>query len=69
MPVTTSCSEIAWVAFPLLFILGVCMIVDGIKNKPSAEEKVKRHSFWILVVTAIATSLDTMEVGVSLDLL
>lgn len=58
-----------WVAFSLLFILGMCMIVDGVKNKPSKEEKVKRHGFWLLVVTAIATSLDAMAVGVSLAFL
>lgn len=58
-----------WVAFSLLFILGMCMIVDGIKNKPSEEEKVKRHGFWLLVATAIATSLDAMAVGVSLAFL
>ncbi|MBB1174673.1 manganese efflux pump, partial [Klebsiella pneumoniae] len=47
-----------WVAFSLLFILGMRMIVEGVRNRPDEEEKVKRHGFWILVATAIATSLD-----------
>ncbi|WP_024531225.1 manganese efflux pump MntP [Serratia fonticola] len=57
-----------WVAFSLLFILGTRMIVEGGKNKPE-EEKVNRHGFWVLVATAIATSLDAMAIGVGLAFL
>ncbi|WP_025121889.1 MULTISPECIES: manganese efflux pump MntP [unclassified Serratia (in: enterobacteria)] len=57
-----------WVAFSLLFILGARMIVEGAKNKPE-EEKVTRHGFWVLVATAIATSLDAMAIGVGLAFL
>ncbi|NIG63041.1 MAG: manganese efflux pump MntP [Serratia symbiotica] len=58
-----------WITFSLLFILGMCMIAEGVKKKPSEEKKVKRHGFWLLVFTAIATSLDAMTVGVSLAFL
>ncbi len=58
-----------WIAFSLLFILGMRMIVEGVRNRPDEEEKVKRHGFWILVATAIATSLDAMAVGVGLAFL
>ncbi|KFK91819.1 MULTISPECIES: manganese efflux pump MntP [unclassified Serratia (in: enterobacteria)] len=58
-----------WVAFGLLFILGARMIMEGIKNAPLEEQKVKRHGFWVLVVTAIATSLDAMAIGVGLAFL
>ncbi|AGE18631.1 manganese efflux pump MntP [Serratia marcescens] len=58
-----------WVAFSLLFILGMRMIVEGVRNRPDEEEKVKRHGFWILVATAIATSLDAMAIGVGLAFL
>lgn len=57
-----------WVAFSLLFILGARMIVEGVKNKPE-EDKVNRHGFWVLVATAIATSLDAMAIGVGLAFL
>ena len=39
------------------------------RNRPDEEEKVKRHGFWILVATAIATSLDAMAIGVGLAFL
>ncbi|WP_127959770.1 manganese efflux pump MntP [Serratia microhaemolytica] len=60
-----------WIAFTLLFILGARMISEGLKNKPEAEEeqKIRRHGFWLLVTTAIATSLDAMAVGVGLAFL
>lgn len=56
-----------WVAFSLLFILGMRMIVEGVRNRPEEEEKVKRHGFWLLVATA--TSLDAMAIGVGLAFL
>lgn len=58
-----------WVAFGLLSILGVRMITQGMKNNPEESAKVKRHGFWVLVATAIATSLDAMIIGVGLALL
>jgi putative Mn2+ efflux pump MntP len=58
-----------WVAFSLLFILGMRMIVAGAKNQPCDTPKVQRHGFWLLVATAIATSLDAMAIGVGLAFL
>lgn len=58
-----------WVAFSLLLILGMRMIIEGLKNTPEQQRKVKRHGFWVLVVTAIATSLDAMAIGVGLAFL
>lgn len=58
-----------WVAFGLLFILGARMIVEGVKNKPHEQQQVKSHGFWVLVATAIATSLDAMAIGVGLAFL
>lgn len=58
-----------WVAFGLLLILGVRMIVEGLKTPEAEAPKLRRHSFWILAATAVATSLDAMAVGVGLALL
>jgi putative Mn2+ efflux pump MntP len=59
-----------WVAFTLLFILGARMIVEGLKNKPEeASTNQRSHGFWILVLTAIGTSLDAMAIGVGLAFL
>jgi len=59
-----------WVAFGLLLVLGIRMIHEGIKKDNEQEAEVQnRHGFWLLVTTAIATSLDAMAVGVGLAFL
>lgn len=58
-----------WVAFGLL-LLGLRMIHEGVRKENCDESEVpRRHSFWVLVTTAIATSLDAMAVGVGLAFL
>ena len=59
-----------WIAFCLLAVLGVRMIQAGFTApKQDVEEKPRRHSFAVLAVTAFATSIDAMAVGVSLAFL
>ncbi len=59
-----------WVAFILLLILGVRMISEAFKKDTGEEAEIpSRHGFWLLVTTAIATSLDAMAVGVGLAFL
>ncbi|MCY1421302.1 putative manganese efflux pump MntP [compost metagenome] len=56
-----------WIAFGLLFVLGLHMIYNGVRHEDeTGEEKPSQHSFWILVVTAVATSIDALAVGVGL---
>ncbi len=56
-----------WIAFILLIFLGGRMIIEGIRGGSDEDETpLRRHSFWLLVTTAIATSLDAMAVGVGL---
>lgn len=57
-----------WIAFILLTFLGGRMVIEGIRNEVE-DEPVHRHGFWLLVTTAIATSLDAMAVGVGLAFL
>ncbi|KAA0018264.1 manganese efflux pump MntP [Salinicola corii] len=58
-----------WIAFVLLGALGAHMIWEGFKPVPveaddgSAPE---RKSVWLLALTALATSIDAMAVGVTL---
>ncbi|WP_110597654.1 manganese efflux pump MntP [Salinicola lusitanus] len=58
-----------WIAFVLLGALGAHMIWEGFKPVPveaddgSAPE---RKSGWLLALTALATSIDAMAVGVTL---
>jgi len=55
-----------WIAFTLLLILGLHMIYNGIKHDDEEEEKPDSHSFVILAITAFATSIDALAVGVGL---
>lgn len=56
-----------WIAFTLLVVLGLHMIYNGLKHDDEEEEqKPDQHSFWILAVTAFATSIDALAVGVGL---
>ncbi len=59
-----------WIAFTLLGVLGVRMILAGLNGADDAEEdKPDRHSFWLLAITGLATSIDAMAVGVGLAFL
>lgn len=59
-----------WIAFALLIFLGSRMLIEGWRGSDDAEEEPpRRHGFWLLVTTAIATSLDAMAVGVGLAFL
>lgn len=59
-----------WIAFVLLVFLGGRMIAEGLRGDDSTDcDPAQRHGFWLLVTTAIATSLDAMAVGVGLAFL
>lgn len=59
-----------WIAFVLLMFIGIKMITDAKeKKKESCEEKPKELSFKILLLQAIATSIDALAVGVGLSAL
>lgn len=55
-----------WIAFGLLLALGLHMIYNGFKKEEDVVEKPGQHSFFILAVTAVATSIDALAVGVGL---
>jgi putative Mn2+ efflux pump MntP len=54
-----------WIAFGLLAIVGGKMIYESLKGDHATRERPQRHSLAVLVVTALATSLDALAVGVS----
>lgn len=58
-----------WIAFGLLGGLGLLMIKNGCAAPHGEISKRVKYSFWILVVTAFATSIDAMAVGVGLAFL
>jgi putative Mn2+ efflux pump MntP len=56
-----------WIAFGLLSILGIKMIVETFKN--AEEKKFNPLLLSVLIVMAIATSIDALVVGISFAIL
>ena len=56
-----------WIAFTLLAGLGARMTWVGFRSDASdIDERPQSHSFWILALTGLATSIDALAVGVGL---
>jgi putative Mn2+ efflux pump MntP len=56
-----------WIAFTLLAGLGARMTWVGFRSDDSGiDERPESHSFWILALTGLATSIDALAVGVGL---
>lgn len=58
-----------WIAFILLGIIGGKMLYESIKDDGKQECSVFSLSFKLLIVQAIATSIDALAVGISLSVL
>jgi len=58
---------IPWVALILLGYIGGKMIYDGIKNKETDCEDKKKLTFVVLIIQAIATSIDALSVGLTIS--
>jgi manganese efflux pump family protein len=58
-----------WIAFVLLAIVGGHMIFNAVRKSPSQDRAAQNGSWFILLATAIGTSIDAMIVGVSLAFL
>lgn len=59
---------VPWIALILLLFLGVKMIIDGIKSikeKKEEEQEIKKLTIKVLLVQAIATSIDALSTGVA----
>lgn len=52
-----------WVAFFLLIILGIKMILESLK--PVDEREIDIHSYKILLLLSVATSVDALVVGMT----
>ncbi len=56
-----------WVAFGLLTLIGLWMIIEGIKGLVKPETiKIKTFSFHEVFIQGIATSIDALAVGITL---
>lgn len=59
---------VPWIALILLLFLGIKMIIDGIKStkeKKEEEKEIKKLTIKVLLVQAIATSIDALSTGVA----
>lgn len=57
-----------WIAFGLLFVIGVKMIWESFRDDSAAPAKDPTRG-WNLIVLAVATSIDALAVGLSLSFL
>jgi putative Mn2+ efflux pump MntP len=57
-----------WIAFGLLLIIGVKMIVESIRKRPD-KKKIDPLNVYVLLILAVATSIDALAVGLSLAFL
>ena len=57
-----------WVAFALLCAVGVKMLYESTKIKP-AQQNLQHFNVLVLLVLAVATSIDALAVGITLSLL
>jgi putative Mn2+ efflux pump MntP len=56
-----------WIAFTLLAGLGARMVWIGFRSDGSdVDARPDSHSFWVLALTGLATSIDALAVGVGL---
>jgi putative Mn2+ efflux pump MntP len=56
-----------WIAFTLLAGLGARMVWVGLRSgEGDIDERPDSHSFWVLALTGLATSIDALAVGVGL---
>jgi len=56
-----------WIAFAILAAIGIKMIWDSFQRDEN-EERPQSHSFAVLALTALGTSIDALAVGVTLAL-
>lgn len=58
-----------WIAFTLLSVVGGRMILHSFAPPEKRAASSQNASFWVLMATAVGTSIDAMAVGVSLAFL
>lgn len=58
-----------WIAFILLFFVGIKMIKEGFEKEKDEKKITGLGSFKILILLSFATSIDSLAVGVSFSLI
>jgi putative Mn2+ efflux pump MntP len=55
-----------WLSFLILGVVGGRMVISALRTPAPVEERAQRHSLWLLLATAVGTSIDAAAVGVTL---
>jgi putative Mn2+ efflux pump MntP len=55
-----------WLAFVILGAVGGRMMLGALRTPRPVEERPQRHALWLLLATALGTSIDAAAVGVTL---
>lgn len=58
-----------WIAFLLLFLIGIKMIKESFEKEDKEDKKTDFTSFKILIIFSFATSIDSLAVGISFSLI
>lgn len=58
---------IPWIALILLAYIGGKMLIEGIKNNDEDDENVSNLGFGALIIQGIATSIDALSVGFTIE--
>jgi putative Mn2+ efflux pump MntP len=66
-PIVESCDH--WIAFALLALIGGKMIYDTLQGEEDEDSTGANFSFRVMLMLAIATSIDALAIGVSLAFL
>ena len=53
-----------WIAFTILFVIGIKMIYESFKIKPD-DKKINPLAVYTLLILSVATSIDALAVGIS----
>jgi len=61
---------IPWIALIILLFLGIRMIIETVRNMHSPEEDIEKEritGFWTLMLQGVATSIDALSVGFTIE--
>jgi putative Mn2+ efflux pump MntP len=58
-----------WIAFGILFIIGLKMLIEAFKKDEEEKIKCDRTIGWTLIGLSIATSIDALAVGITLGIM
>lgn len=58
-----------WIVFTLLLAIGGHMILGSLSADDDARPRPRHPSTWLLIATALATSIDALAIGIGLALL